>query len=117
MKELNLFTGIALYVGASLDTKIGMFVFLLWLIAFGLAWLGWSLSFSLLSLTSSASYKYMEVESGVLLTSIILPWAFSLSLTIVLFSLLYRYSASLSSRVDSSFLGGYWGGGGGDGDC
>ena len=116
MKELTLFTGLAFYVGAALDTKLGVFVFLFWVLAFGLTWMGWSLFFSLLGFVSSASYKYMAVESGVLLTSTILPWVFGISFLIVMFGLVIKYAAQLGSRVDSSSMGGFWGDGG-DGGC
>ena len=112
MKELLLFTGLGFYIGAGVDTKLGMFVFLFWIVAFSMTWLGWGMLFSILCLISSASYKYTALESSNALTAVVLPWVFGISVSIVIFSIVFKYAAPLGTKVDSNW--GFWGDGGSD---
>jgi len=103
MRVICLITGIVFWVGASIDTKLGRFIYLIWIIAFLLTWHGWSIVFSILSFTSSASFKCMSLGSNNFFISTILPWVFGISLIIIILSLNIKYFSKPTHRSGDGY--------------
>lgn len=103
-----------LWVGAGLNAENDGPVYLLWFVAAMATWYGTSMIFALLALVCSISYRYMDINTGGTLTATVLPWLFWVSLLIMLFHLLMKYSSLITTQGGGG--GGFFDGDMGGGD-
>lgn len=112
MQGLMILASLIIWVLSITKPELGLFVYLLWLVAFSLMLFGWSLFFSVTSLIATLSFNFLDLSSSSTFISIVLPWSCGICSFIVFISLVAKYAPYLggSSNMDGS-SGGYFDGG------
>lgn len=102
MRHMFIFASLSIWFLSAIKPQYGAFVYLMWLAAFTLMLLGWSLIFSIISLITTTSYFYHDLSSPSIFYSTILPWSAGISALILFFSLIFKYKQILggNSRID-----------------
>ena len=120
MQSMMIFFSLIIWVLSVTKPELGMFAYLLWIIAFFLMYFSWSLFFSIRSLIAASSYMFLDLESSSSFISTVLPWSCGICTFIVFISLVAKYSAYLGGNRNmhgesTGFFDGGSDGGGGEG--